>query len=445
MFNADSKYQRQLLWLKRWIWVYFWLLIIEGALRKWVLTSLSGPLLLVRDPIALIVYVQAYRCRKLSSKTLWPMLPLAMVVLLLAGAQVVAGINTFLIALYGLRSYLLHLPLIFVMAETLEEEDLHRLGRWLMLVSVPMMVLILAQYNAPAGAWINAGAGENSSQIISAGGHIRPAGTFSYGIGMQGLVALCGAFIFDALLRKGRYPQWLLYSALFATVATIPLLGSRTVLFLTVTLVAFVLFAGFGKPTRFAGLVKIVAVLLLVGLIAIQLPFFNRGIYTMSERWQQASTAEGGVPDVLDKRVLGVFDAAVEATANAPLLGRGIGVGSNFAAVQMTGEEQFMLGENEWERVIYEMGPICGLLFMGMRFGFCIYLVRRALGALGRDAPLAWLLIPGVVSFILLMVMEQPTFLGFMAFGGGACLAAARNAERSTAFPYIHHLSNEVA
>jgi hypothetical protein len=29
---------------------YFWLLIFEGALRKWVVPGLSDPLLLARDP-----------------------------------------------------------------------------------------------------------------------------------------------------------------------------------------------------------------------------------------------------------------------------------------------------------------------------------------------------------------------------------------------------------
>ncbi len=35
--------------LKKGIWLYFFLLLFEGALRKWVLPSLSAPLLIVRD------------------------------------------------------------------------------------------------------------------------------------------------------------------------------------------------------------------------------------------------------------------------------------------------------------------------------------------------------------------------------------------------------------
>jgi hypothetical protein len=426
VLDANRRYQRQLRWLKRWIWVYFWLLIFEGVLRKWFFPSFSGPLLLVRDPVAAIIYVQAYRCRKIPKNTMGPFAIVAVGIVLLACAQILAGINTIPIALYGLHSYLLHLPLMFIMAETLDDEDLHKFGRWLLLLSVPMTVLVLAQFNASGSSWLNAGAGEDSSQISSAGGHIRPAGTFSYGIGMQCFLMLVAGFVIDALMRKGRYAGWLLYAALFATVATIPLLGSRTVLFTMAALAVFTFLSGMSHAARLAGLVKIVVILALAGFVAIQLPFFNHAVDTMTERWQQAEKTEGDVQEVLSKRVLGSFETGLESAGTTTWLGRGIGMGSNFASVSTTGQATFMLGESEWERVVLEFGPIFGLLFMGARVGFAGYIVVRAFRALKRNAPLSWLLVPAVVPLFLITIMEQPTYLGFMVFGAGLCLAAAR-------------------
>src|ERR1700760_4545945 len=43
------------------IWTYFVLLIIEGALRKWVVPQLSNPLLVIRDPVALAIYFFSLR------------------------------------------------------------------------------------------------------------------------------------------------------------------------------------------------------------------------------------------------------------------------------------------------------------------------------------------------------------------------------------------------
>src|SRR5258708_2827447 len=41
--------------IRRLIWLYFWLLIFEGALRKWVVPSLSSVLLLARDPVVIAI------------------------------------------------------------------------------------------------------------------------------------------------------------------------------------------------------------------------------------------------------------------------------------------------------------------------------------------------------------------------------------------------------
>ena len=52
--------------LKKLFWLYFLLLIFEGALRKWVVPGFSAPLLLVRDPVAILIIIEAYRTNK------WP-------------------------------------------------------------------------------------------------------------------------------------------------------------------------------------------------------------------------------------------------------------------------------------------------------------------------------------------------------------------------------------
>src|SRR5438876_12262329 len=49
--------------IRRLIYVYLFLLIIEGALRKWIVPQFSNPLLLVRDPVVLAIYFLAWRAR----------------------------------------------------------------------------------------------------------------------------------------------------------------------------------------------------------------------------------------------------------------------------------------------------------------------------------------------------------------------------------------------
>ena len=42
--------------IRKLVWIYFILLMIEGALRKWLLKGLSEPLLIIRDPIVINLF-----------------------------------------------------------------------------------------------------------------------------------------------------------------------------------------------------------------------------------------------------------------------------------------------------------------------------------------------------------------------------------------------------
>src|SRR5882724_11397562 len=56
--------KKRLIALRRMIWLYFVLLIGEGALRKWIVSSLGAPLLVIRDPLVPLIYLQAVGCRR---------------------------------------------------------------------------------------------------------------------------------------------------------------------------------------------------------------------------------------------------------------------------------------------------------------------------------------------------------------------------------------------
>jgi hypothetical protein len=419
-----AKDNPRLRWLKRWIWIYFWLIIFEGSLRKWVFPSFSAPLLLVRDPVVLIIYFQAARCGKFKQENMWPFAMLSLVLILLATAQIVTGANTVLIAIYGLRSYALHLPLLIVMAETLTAEDLRKFGIWLLIIVVPMTALMTAQYYAPPTAWLNLGAGVGAGQILSAGGHIRPAGTFSYGIGFTTFTPLVAAFAFFALFRPGWLPRWLAWAAIMSTIVAVPFSGSRTVLFIMLGFLALTLFTGMARGSHLAGIAKLVVVMLLGVVVALQLPFVQDAVGTFTMRWQQASHAEGDTEAVLDKRVLAVFEGGLEASGQTAWLGNGIGMGSLAASFLQTGGQSFMLAEMEWERTVLEFGPIFGLAYLGMRVFFALYLVWRSFQTLGRGNTLPWLLLAAALPGIVLGGLENTTVLGLTIFSAGLCLSA---------------------
>ena len=130
---------RQVNPVRQWIFVYFFLLIFEGVFRKWVfggIPSISLPLVIIRDPVAVIIYYFAWKA-KVIPKNVRSISLLGLSAFSLLGAlQVLAnpGLN-FLVVLYGIRTYWLHVPLIFIIAEALDREDL--LYRPLVLTACP--------------------------------------------------------------------------------------------------------------------------------------------------------------------------------------------------------------------------------------------------------------------------------------------------------------------
>jgi hypothetical protein len=192
--------------VKSLIWIYFWLLIFEGSVRKWV-PPLSTPFLLVRDPVAAMIWFQAFRLNLLD-KRYWGLFYLFAFGLTLLGLlQVLVVSLPVPVLLYGWRSYILHVPVFIVAAKILNGDDLKKVGRWLLLLSLPMTLLMFAQYSAPSDGWLNRGAFEGGAQIGSALGHVRPAGTFSFITGAATFEHLTAAFVFLGLTKKGLYPR----------------------------------------------------------------------------------------------------------------------------------------------------------------------------------------------------------------------------------------------
>src|SRR5204863_718243 len=196
--------------LKWAIWFYFFLLIFEGVFRKWILPQFSDVLLVVRDPVALVIYMLAIKAR-LFPRNLW-ILSLAIIgalswlVSLVVLEPYLPLKPLFLVTSFGFRCNFLHLPLVFVIGRALDAQDVKKLGWWILIGLLPMAVLLALQFNSSPDAWINrtAGLGE-TQQITTAGGKIRPPGTSSFVSGVIFYAAMCAAYLLYGALTRGAY------------------------------------------------------------------------------------------------------------------------------------------------------------------------------------------------------------------------------------------------
>jgi hypothetical protein len=109
-----------------------------------------------------------------------------------------------------------------------------------------------------------------------------------------------------------------------------------------------------------------------------------------------------------------------------PFFGYGLGLGTNVGSMLTKGEVVYLIAEDEWARLIGELGPFMGLLVILLRIGLSVRIAFGAYAKLVKGDLLPWMLL----SFGLLILPQgqwgQPTSLGFSALIGGLMLASLR-------------------
>jgi hypothetical protein len=419
------------------IWLYLWLLLLEGVLRKWVMPRFSDPLLLVRDPVMLGIYYYAFRARVFPRNgwivSLWIIALLSLLAsILLARFSLVSGyvppIPILEVNLYGMRANFFHLPIIFVMASVFDEEDVKKFGWWIIVLMIPMGLLMAAQFKASPDSFINrtAGVGE-AEQITSGGGKIRPPGTFSFISGPVFYMSVSAAFLIYGALRRTIYNNWLMIASGAALAVGIFISGSKSsvvAVLLVVIALGVILIVRPRAVNRFGWTLVIVVV---GALMVSRLPIFKEGFEILSDRF--TSAAEVGDTTVVGgtiARVISDFTEGLKNMNTFPLFGYGIGIGTNVGGRILVGRPAILLGESEWTRVLAESGPILGLAFLLWRTLLVLQLGRWSFAALKQGNLLPILLFGSGFTVMLNGQFGQPTLLGFAVILNGLCLAATR-------------------
>ena len=342
--------------LKTGIWIYFILLIFEGALRKWVLPGLSNPLLIVRDPIALWLLITAWRKGLLPQNFFLGGMIFAGIIGIYTAFF--AGHGNLYVALFGARPLLIHFPLIFVIGRVFSYEDVLKMGRTLLWLVPPMTILIALQFYSPQSAFVNRGVGGDLGGAGFGGalGYFRPPGTFSFTNGTTLFYQLSATFIFYFLIHTSRVNRIALVSATIGLLAAIPLSISRGLFLQVAVSVLFLLFALTRNPKFIFRILGALAAIILVVTVLSRFSFFQTSIEVFTSRFTDANENEGGLVDgVIGNRYLGWMGSAVSNSLDAPLFGNGLGIATNVAVSVLT--DPIMKGkvmgtpDEEWSRI----------------------------------------------------------------------------------------------
>ncbi|WP_207507461.1 hypothetical protein [Telluribacter humicola] len=415
-------------YIKRAIWLYFYLIIFEGALRKWLLPSLASPLLIIRDPVALYMILACYHQRIIFTR--WYVVAMWFIMLISFFYTILIGHGNLTVALYGLRIFALHFPLIFIIGKVFSKEDVVKVGNFLLWISLPMTLIMIMQFYSPQSSFVNRGVGGDTEGAGFSGalGFFRPPGTFSFINGLTLFYGLVASFIFYFWndINKKIINKPLLILSSVCLITAIPLSISRTLFFQCILSLSFFLFISLTNPKQVTKSIAYISFATIVCLALMNTEIFSTATKALITRFESARESEIASGTSTFDRVLG---GAFKLNTNkeVPLFGFGLGIGTNVGAKLITGKVAFGFAEMEFGRMIAELGYFLGGIAIIIRFRLIIELCIKSYKELNAGNCLPWMLLSFSFYVVLQGQWAQPTGLGFGILSGGLTLAALKS------------------
>ena len=367
--------------------VTFVLVILEGAIRKWLFPGAQDLVYFAKDVVLLGAYAGFLRSRE-RLRYRPPAMP-ALRIALLSGA--VFGLfsifnpalpNLF-VGILGWKAYFFYIPLLYVMPAAFDADgELARFLRRYALLSIPVGLLGLAQFFSPSSSALNtyARGGEAEGGYVSTFGtsaFVRVTATFSYISGYASYLFATAILILAILSTlQWRFKGNLkVYVALGMTLLGMLMTGSRGPVFTLALLFPFYWFLAVVRERQGGAIFG--RLLLGLGILAVLLSYAGAQALTAFEG--RAVGSEDAA-----SRFAAPFLAPAKILSDAGPFGYGIGATHQTAVAVTHGIAPYswlngLVTEVESGRVMLELGPLGFLLIYWARVYLIFFALRQAL------------------------------------------------------------------
>ena len=423
------------LWQKL-IWAVMFLVVCEGAVRKWVMPSLQAEIYLVKDALLVLAYVGFIGSRLPTGIHLRAMAGLSTLLLL---SLAYFGMEVFnpnspslLLSIVGFKNYLLYPPLAFIVPYMFSssKDFEHKLSKYAIMM-IPFAVLGLVQFSFGPDHWINGYVSHDpeNERVLAMFGigdeKVRTTGTFSYPGGYTTFLTVT-LYLGVALAASKNWRisanlwPWIL---VVGTIAAIFTTGSRAPIYASVITAPVVLYIWGTRGIMSTG--NVLKVGLAAMCISIIVSFIASGAIE-AYQYRAQHTEENPID-----RMLAPLTEVYAAVAESPIIGTGM-ASTHGSAVTIMGTKDYWwlegkFFEQEGARVLQETGVIGFTLVYVAR----IWLLVKAISLGLRFRRPLYVAMAGVIAgffaqYLFLIVINNPTGGIYYWFAAGLLFAMHR-------------------
>jgi len=358
----------------------FFLTVMEGALRKWVLPQASELIYFLKDLVLLGAYIRFYGTAATRGKFKVINHPVNILIILVFIWCIFQALNpslgTVVVGIFGLKIYLFYIPLIWMLPVLFPtEESLYKFLRSHLLLIIPVGILGIVQFFSPIASPINTYAPTSAgvTEVATFGGAtsetrslVRITGSFSYINNYTAYLVVCFGILI-ALISTNQNRLWKLIFLLEISLVAVNSLmtGSRTpVIASAVILLGYLMIRGLTEVSSILRLIKQFMLPVIVAVIFAYIGFSS----AINAFFARAS----GNNDLL-YRISISFLEPFNFIKYKDIDGFGVGAthpgtGALRAILNLPTGEFIPVGyESEMGRVILEIGPIGFFLWYSLR------------------------------------------------------------------------------
>lgn len=432
-------------------WIFFFLLMTEGIIRRWLLPGLNNIFLVARDPFVLYVIYIGIKIGLLRDLLAKIMLGLSILCFLSA---LIFGHGNVVVALFGMR-ILLYYPFIYITAKVLSRDDILKVGKIFVLLIIPMTILCMVQFISPQSSFVNIGVGgdESGAGFGGALGYNRPPGIFTFTAALSDYYAISLSFLLYFLTnkndaRKMALTNGMLISSIIFFIISIPVSISRTHFVQTIIIFICYMFAVSNNIRKIKRIIYCGAIVIIsITIISQLVPEIDIYSKVFMARFNGANTSEGGLLNSAYERS---FGWAIRALQKTSLMGYGDGHFTNVGMKLLRGDTSRFTGnlayiadatEMEWGRILCEDGLILGNIIIAIRFTISMELFIKSKRCLDENKDLLpWLLMPFAFLFNLWLPLRSPYHLGFCAIITISCMTVIQSHQKEKIVDIIKKL-----
>ncbi len=359
--------------------LFFALVVLEGALRKWLFPGQQQIVYVIKDGLLVLLVLWAGITGRLR-------IPdalrggvtgffLTMYVVWTAVEVFNPALPRVLLGVWGFKTHCLYLSLVLLVpAAFTSTEEVFKWTRRYLYVAAPVFILGVVQFLSPRTSVLNkyVAGGEEAVSTVGRNGLVRITGTFPYITGMTTYVFVMIALAIAVLgaSRGSRTQSASMYAIVALGMLVTPMTGSRWGVYIWILILPLMLFDLLRH--RSAGILPALSAVLVA--VAVMSYSGREAASAFGERARTAGDDQRRISDVLTQ--------PLEFADDARIAGFGAGATHQAASVLVTGGASYwwlpeLRFEDEPGRVMLELGVLGFVIVLAAKISM-LRLARRA-------------------------------------------------------------------